>query len=94
MEASVKLNCMCLEYLGTHIRFVLLCPVVNVSCSMRTYLMDIVILRGMMFPEASLVMICDLIYKRLQFAANWIVEQATENDPKVYLIWFERFGDC
>ncbi|KAI3759776.1 hypothetical protein L6452_07827 [Arctium lappa] len=109
IEASVKQNCMFLEYLGTqmasHSFLVALgqCSVVNVSCSLRTYLTDIEILRGMIFPEASDVtglvtgnqtrFDVAFTYKRLQFAANWTIEQATENDLKVYLIWFGQFGD-
>ncbi|KAJ9568543.1 hypothetical protein OSB04_004509 [Centaurea solstitialis] len=109
-EASVKQNCMFLEYLGSqmasHSFRVALgqSPVVNVSSSLKTYLMDIEMLRGLIFPEASDVtglvvtgnqtrLDVAFTYKRLQFAANWTIEQATENDLKVYLIWFGRFGD-
>lgn len=70
--------------------------------SMGPYLLDAKILHIMMFPnyvneitaqysglaENNLA----LVGKKLMFAANWTVEQATENDIKLYLLWFRWFA--
>ncbi|KAF7137371.1 hypothetical protein RHSIM_Rhsim07G0217300 [Rhododendron simsii] len=100
-EASVKQNCMYLEFWGAWDRG----PVekaLSATGSMGSYLLDAKILHIMMFPnyvneitahyggltENNLA----LAGKKLMFAANWTVEQATENDIELYLLWFRWFA--
>ncbi|XP_058222016.1 midasin-like isoform X2 [Rhododendron vialii] len=100
-EASVKQNCMYLEFWGAWDRS----PVekaLSATGSMGSYLLDTKILHIMMFPnyvneitahyggltENNLA----LVGKKLMFAANWTVEQATENDIELYLLWFHWFA--
>ncbi|KAF7800661.1 midasin [Senna tora] len=98
-EASVKQNCMYLEFLGAQIashqyqtarhRF-------STDCSL--YLTDMRALFETLFPKAS-NMISDsksqtefdleLKNKMLSFAANWTNEQATESDFMLYLLRFD-----
>lgn len=64
-----------------------------------TYMMDVKMLRKLMFPKApnmstsSLGDKFDLAMARskLFFAANWTIEQATESDLKLYRVWFKWF---
>ncbi|KAG5541983.1 hypothetical protein RHGRI_021724 [Rhododendron griersonianum] len=100
-EAYVKQNCMYLEFLGAWDQR----PVekaLSATGSMGPYLLDAKILHIMMFPnyvneitahyggltENNLA----LVGKKLMFAANWTVEQATENDIELYLLWFRWFA--
>ncbi|KAI3766421.1 hypothetical protein L2E82_16478 [Cichorium intybus] len=103
IETSVKQNCMYLEYLGAQIashsfRASRMCP----SDSMSAYLVDLETLYGMTFPKADVAGLDKVnqtrfdfafAYKRLMFAANWTMEQATESDLKLYLLWFGWLGD-
>nr|KAJ0194819.1 hypothetical protein LSAT_V11C700343310 [Lactuca sativa] len=100
-ETSVKQNCMYLEYLAAQMASHsfrasfgrmdnVLCP----SDSMRAYLVDLETLHAMTFPKADVAGLdkvnqteLDFAFmnKRLLFAANWTMEQATESDLKLYL---------
>lgn len=110
-EASVKQNCMYLEFLGSQSAYHTFrmalghCPVEQAliaSGSQLTYLRDMKMLHVMMFPKDSHVMDCGsseqdkfdsvLSNKMLLFAANWTIEQATEGDLELYLLWFNWFG--
>ncbi|XP_052724837.1 midasin isoform X1 [Vigna angularis] len=63
----------------------------------RVYMMDLMTLSELMYPKASNVKIyereskfdSELTKKRLFFAANWAIEQATESDLKFYLLRFK-----
>jgi len=67
--------------------------------NVRAYMMDLTTLGELMFPKASNVRISDyegeckfdseLTNKKLFFAANWTIEQATESDFKFYLLRFK-----
>ncbi|XP_023760194.1 midasin [Lactuca sativa] len=108
-ETSVKQNCMYLEYLGaqmaSHSFRASLGRMDNVQCpsdSMRGYLVDLETLHAMTFPKADVAGLdkvnqtrFDFAFtnKRLLFAANWTMEQATESDLKLYLLWFGWLGD-
>ncbi|KAL2462441.1 ATPase [Forsythia ovata] len=68
----------------------------------KIYLMEVRLLYAMMFPKASNDMLANygmqneydfvLAKKKLFFAANWAIEQATESDYCLYIYWFEWFG--
>ncbi|OMP00558.1 hypothetical protein COLO4_12568 [Corchorus olitorius] len=68
------------------------------SESKGTYLLDWKMLYRIAYPQVSEGMISDsdgktefnvnIINKMMFFAANWVVEQATENDFQLYLQWF------
>ncbi|CBI35900.3 unnamed protein product, partial [Vitis vinifera] len=68
----------------------------------RMDLMNVKILNHILFPKASNEMLVNydrqtkfnaaLIDKMLLFAANWTIEQATESDLKLYLLWFSWFN--
>ncbi|XP_028119149.1 midasin-like [Camellia sinensis] len=70
--------------------------------SMGPYLMDMKILHVMMFPNfaheftskygGQIEIDSALAGKKLLFAANWTIEQATENDLELYLLWFSWFA--
>ncbi|KAI3727341.1 hypothetical protein L1987_67154 [Smallanthus sonchifolius] len=80
-------------------------PMEHVQChsdSTRTYVTDVCMFHDLAFPKpvvAGLSTVnqtrfdASLAYKRLFFAANWAIEQATESDLKVYLLWFGWLGD-
>ncbi|KAK1434225.1 hypothetical protein QVD17_11144 [Tagetes erecta] len=107
LETSVKQNCMYVEYLGaqmaSHSFRVAKGRMENGNTdSMRTYVTDVGILHDMAFPDAGVVGLdtvnqtrfdAALMYRRLSFAANWALEQATETDLKLYLLWFGWLGD-
>ncbi|XP_076884991.1 midasin-like [Bidens hawaiensis] len=77
----------------------------NVQCqsgSRRTYVTDAGLLHDMAFPNADVARLdtinqtrfnAALMYKQLFFAANWSIEQATEADLEVYLLWFRWLDD-
>jgi len=108
-ETSVRQNFMYLEYLGAQIASqsfrASLGRLENVPCpsdSMRAYLVNLEILHAMTFPKADVAGLEKVnqtrfdfafAYKRLLFAANWTMEQATESDLKLYLLWFGWLGD-
>ncbi|XAR49907.1 hypothetical protein NMG60_11004090 [Bertholletia excelsa] len=66
------------------------------------YVMDMKMLHVMMFPNflhevmvyygRQMEMDVVIAQKKLLFAANWTIEQATENDLELYLLWFSWFG--
>ncbi|CAK9179916.1 unnamed protein product [Ilex paraguariensis] len=70
--------------------------------SMGSYQMDLKMLHVMMFPNKSNEIALNsgwqtgfdlaLTKKMFLFAANWTIEQATENDLDFYLLWFSWFG--
>ncbi|KDO65104.1 hypothetical protein CISIN_1g0000012mg, partial [Citrus sinensis] len=71
------------------------------NCSM-TYLMNIEMLQSIMFPKISNRVISsssgkreynsNLTKKMLLFAANWTIEQATESDFQLHLLWLSWFS--
>ncbi|XP_010470609.1 PREDICTED: midasin-like isoform X2 [Camelina sativa] len=65
------------------------------------YTIDSWRLKKVLFPKALIGSSCapnaakfedDLPTKMLLFAANWTIEQATEEDIQLYLAWFSWFG--
>ncbi|AAD10657.1 Hypothetical protein [Arabidopsis thaliana] len=65
------------------------------------YSIDSWTLKKVLFPKALIGSSCapdaanfenDLASKMLLFAANWTIEQATEEDIQLYLAWFSWFG--
>ncbi|KAD4889375.1 hypothetical protein E3N88_21448 [Mikania micrantha] len=100
IETSVKQNCMYVEYLASHSFQDTLCQCH--SNSMRTYVTDVGVLHDKVFSKADVVGLdtvnqtrfdAALMRRKLFFAANWTVEQATETDLKSYLIWFGWLGN-
>ncbi|KAJ1401027.1 P-loop containing nucleoside triphosphate hydrolase [Sesbania bispinosa] len=110
-EASVKQNCMYLEFLGTQFashqyqiarRRYSTAYLETTGDHARAYLMDTGTLHDIMFPKASIGIISEcereckfdseLTNKMLLFAANWTIEQAMENDLKLYLLRFNWFS--
>ncbi|KAJ9190362.1 hypothetical protein P3X46_001577 [Hevea brasiliensis] len=103
-EASVKQNCMYLGYLmsqyelGVSWNKVCLDQVLSTSSHVGDYLIDSKRIHQFMFPTASSWIISSshrnvefdlkLTKKMLFFASNWTIEQATEIDYKLYLLWF------
>lgn len=112
-ETSVKQNCMYLEYLVVQYELGVSCNrghmdrVLFATSHMGAYLMDGKTLQQLMFPKCSNQKISSscsnpdfdlkLAKKMLLFAANWIIEQATENDYKLYFLrlsWLSSKLDC
>ncbi|KAL4583665.1 hypothetical protein LXL04_008247 [Taraxacum kok-saghyz] len=105
VETSVKQNCMYLEYLGADMASRSFRSSLDQSClsdSMRAYLVNLETLHAMTFPKADVAGLGRVTqtksdfafaYKRLLFAANWTMEQATESDLKLYLLWFGWLGE-
>ncbi|KZV19144.1 midasin [Dorcoceras hygrometricum] len=71
--------------------------------SRMIHLLDATLMHELMFPKASdnsVLVNCgnrselDLVLakKKLIFAADWVIEQATENDYHLYIQWFDWFG--
>ncbi|KAL8046294.1 hypothetical protein ABFX02_08G168300 [Erythranthe guttata] len=70
--------------------------------SRMIHLMDATVLHRLMFPQDSDVMLVNcgaqselelvLTQQKLSFAADWAIEQATESDFRLYILWFEWFG--
>lgn len=68
----------------------------------RMYLMDLKMIHKLLFPKASNSMTVrsevknefnlKLENKKLFFAANWAIEQASEMDIELYIIWFSWFS--
>lgn len=68
------------------------------------HLMDAMSLHGFMFPneincmiandgtENELELVLSQKKKKLYFAADWVMEQATDSDYRLYIRWFEWFG--
>ncbi|KAL5579519.1 hypothetical protein UlMin_011961 [Ulmus minor] len=83
-ESNVKQNCMYLQFLGA-------------QCASygTTYVMDMKMLHQIMFPgDSNYVTLnswgsLDLeLAKKMLFSAIWTIEQATEGDLNLYLLWF------
>ncbi|KAM7483877.1 hypothetical protein LguiB_008460 [Lonicera macranthoides] len=110
-EASVKQNCVYLEYLAAQSSSNAFnnalgqCPVeqaLSACGSSGAYLVDMKMLRAMMFPKASDEMVTGYCgkaefdharsEKMILYAANWTIEQATESDFEFYLLWFSWVG--
>lgn len=106
-EASVRQNCMYLEYLGAKQTSAKVSrnqsgnPALCVNgVSASCYLMDMEMLRHKMFTEDILTMHPGkeaafdfaLADKMLIFAAEWTIEQATNSDLKLYLLWLSWFS--
>ncbi|XP_022152480.1 midasin isoform X2 [Momordica charantia] len=110
-EACVKQNCTYLEFLGAR------CALHELGVARkgypldgnfsacgyaRTYLMDLKMLKKLLFPKASDSMILSsqvqnefnwkLTNNKLFFAANWAIEQASEMDIELYITWFDWFS--
>ncbi|KAL1318551.1 hypothetical protein AAHE18_15G213600 [Arachis hypogaea] len=76
-------------------------PQTSLAC-WNHYFVDIKTLQEIMFPKSSKVFFAkyeketeidlEMTNKMLSFAASWTFEQATENDFKYYLLWFNWFG--
>ncbi|KAI3455601.1 hypothetical protein Pfo_012264 [Paulownia fortunei] len=70
--------------------------------SRMIHLMDARLLHRLMFPKDSNCALANygaqselelvLAEKKLSFAADWVIEQATESDYWLYIRWFEWFG--
>ncbi|KAK6912183.1 LOW QUALITY PROTEIN: ATPase, dynein-related, AAA domain, partial [Dillenia turbinata] len=76
-------------------------PAVAVGCRMRPYSMNMKMLHHIMIPNAQMEILIDgmkgennaaLAKKMLFVAANWTIEQATETDLQLYLLWFRWFN--
>lgn len=109
-EASVKQNCMYLEFLGAqyascevqnHWNDSSLDQALSSSDSAVTYLINMKNLQGIMFPMVSngtmssggkIGFNSNLVNKMLLFAANWAIEQATESDFPLHILWFSWFN--
>lgn len=110
-ESYVRQNCMYLESLAarsaSYVFGNALGPCVleqgpSAASSVGIYLVDVKMLRSIMFPGASVEMVADYGYakifdleltrKMIFIAANWTLEQATESDFDLYLLWFSWFG--
>ncbi|WCJ27054.1 Midasin [Euphorbia peplus] len=101
-EASVKQNCMYLEYLMSRYELGMLRNKDRrnfSSVSHRdTHVIDLKMMHELMYPNASSKTISrssrdrnfdfKLYKKMLLSAANWTIEQATESDYTLYLLWF------
>ncbi|XP_048323691.2 midasin isoform X2 [Ziziphus jujuba] len=104
-ETSVKRNCSYLEFLAAQCASYELsrCSVYQDSTAggfAGNYLMDIRMLHQIMFPKAFNMkdlnigerFDLELAKKKLWFAANWTIEQATGSDFELYFLWFRWFG--
>ncbi|CAH9088613.1 unnamed protein product [Cuscuta europaea] len=103
-ESSVKQNCMYLEFLGSQYARNMLSSVSSLqqtlpaSTSAQCYFFDIRSLHAFMCPAESDNLDNYYCYrndfnpsdfeKMLLYAANWVFEQATESDYKLYLVYF------
>lgn len=68
-----------------------------------TCIINVMKLEQLMFPSSSKVTVSNfdrkivfdlaLANKMLLFAANWTIEQATESDLELYLLWFSWFSN-
>lgn len=107
-EACVKQNCMYLEFLGTRCVSYEIArigyPVDKTSTACghaRTHFLNVKKLEQKIFPRASTGAVSNfgrteldlaLANKMLLFAANWTIEQATESDIELYILWFSWFS--
>ncbi|KAL4625562.1 hypothetical protein ACB092_05G035400 [Castanea dentata] len=96
-ETCVKQNCMYLEFLGAQFASF---ESGIASGHQSAHLINVKKLEQKMFPKSSNSTVSNfgrkteltLANKMLEFAANWTIEQATENDLELYLLWFNWFS--
>ena len=96
-ETCVKQNCMYLEFLGAQFASF---ESGIASGHQSAHLINVKKLEQKMFPKSSNPTVSNfgrktelaLANKMLEFAANWTIEQATENDLELYLLWFNWFS--
>ena len=94
-ETCVKQNWMYLEFLGAQFA-----SFESGIASGHAHLTNVKKLEQKMFPKSSNSTVSNfgrktelaLANKMLEFAANWTIEQATENDLELYLLWFNWFS--
>jgi midasin len=105
-ETCVKRNCMYLlslgaQYTAYQINLKERSPLVPLG-NMHPYIMPTTSLLELQFPTVSGQSVdalvtgkfdSDLADQMLFFAANWVMEQSTENDIELYTIWFEWYND-
>lgn len=107
-ESCVRQNCMYLESLAAQCAsyaFGSTCvqnPGSSPASSSQPYLLNLKMLRGVIFPKASTSIVTyygdqeeldlELYTMMLFFAANWTMEQATEWDFDLYLLWLGWFS--
>lgn len=106
-ECTVKQNCMYLAFLAAQYALCIVrergCAIYqnSTASSLREpSLMDVKMLHQIMVPCDSNFTTSnsrsfddvELARKKLLFAANWVIEQATEGDLRLYLLWFKRFS--
>ncbi|XP_048233780.1 midasin isoform X2 [Ricinus communis] len=98
-EASVKKNCMHLQYLISQYEFSSLLMKDGFDQGFSsTKLIDLRMIQQFMFPKAANRLVSSscrntkfdqkLAKKMILFAANWTFEQATEIDCGLYFLWF------
>lgn len=108
--ASIKQNCMYLEYLGAksasyavHRSKLSIDQAMTASSGSYTYWMDAEVLCQVIYSNCTNNGILEhhgkdknfdfvLVDKMILFAADWMIEQATESDLNLYLIWLGWFS--
>ncbi|KAM7253719.1 hypothetical protein ACFE04_031401 [Oxalis oulophora] len=98
-EVTVQQNCMYLEFLGAQFASRKFGADSNKSDSIQPYLINTKMLKEITLPTGMLSLSSeetefdfDLESKKLFFAANWTIEQATESDIDLYISWFNWFS--
>lgn len=104
-EACVKQNIMYLESLGSKIASHFfndnLRRAFDGNTSKMIHIIDAMSLRELTFPGETSGNIVNsaqndldlaLAQKKLSFAADWVMEQASDSDYSLYIRWFEWFG--
>ncbi|XP_049392138.1 midasin isoform X1 [Solanum stenotomum] len=105
-ETCIRQNCMYLEFLGAqtacYSTSAALRNALAPTSMVSSLVMDTRLLHALMFPKNSSCQayVCDgakelnldLAREMLLYAANWVFEQATESDYKLYLLWFSHVG--
>lgn len=102
-ESCIRKNCMYLESLGSLIASQeKRAPKGQTSRAgyLKTiHLMDGISLQKLMLPTASFDTLADkdenemdLAQKKLTFAAEWVIQEASDSDYWLYIRWFEWFG--
>ncbi|PON47074.1 Midasin [Parasponia andersonii] len=105
-ECTVKQNCMYIVFLAAQYASckvrekegaIYRNPTAS-SCR-EPSLTDVKMLHQIMFPfdpnlttSKSSIFDQELATKKFLFAANWAIEQASESDLRLYLLWFRRFS--
>lgn len=105
-ETCIRQNCMYLEFLGAqtacYSTSAALRNALAPTSVVTSLVMDTRLLHALMFPKISSCQadVCDgakelnldLSREMLLYAANWVFEQATESDYKLYLLLFSHVG--